>query len=317
MDMNFVNNEESLWTEKYRCTTIDDLILPSKIKSVLQQFVDKGEIPNLILAGDCGTGKTSTILALCKQLNMDVMFINASLENGIDILRTKIAEFSASVSLTGNMKCVVLDESDYLSSAAQPGFRAFIEKFSKTTRFVFTCNYSNRIIDPIKSRCTVIDYDFPAEEKQTLLKQMIVRAIEILKHENVKFEPKAVAKLVAKHYPDFRRTINELQTASNSGEINEQTIETIATDDYDGLIRALKEKNFKEMRQWVAVNTDNVADKIFTYFYENAHKFMKPESVPQMVITSAEYQYKAAFAIDQEINVAAYLTELMVNCEFV
>ena len=317
MDMSTVNNDESLFVQKYRPSSIKDLILPAKIKNTLQQFVDKGEIPNLILAGSAGVGKTSTILALCKQLDMDVMFINASLENGIDILRTKIAEFASSVSLTSNMKCVVLDESDYLSSAAQPGFRAFIEKFSKTTRFVFTCNYSNRIIEPIKSRCTVIDYDFPAEEKPQLLKEMIVRAINILKNEQIKFDPKAVAKLVAKHYPDFRRTLNELQTASTSGEINEQTIETIVTDDYDGLIKALKEKNFKEMRQWVAINKDNVADKIFSYFYENAHKFMKPESVPQMVITSAEYQYKAAFAIDQEINVAAYLTELMVNCEFV
>lgn len=316
MDMNTVNNDESLFVEKFRPKTVGDLILPAKIKNTLQQFIDRGEIPNLILAGTAGVGKTSTVLALCKQLDMDVMFINASLENGIDILRTKIAEFASSVSLTGNMKCVVLDESDYLSSAAQPGFRAFIEKFSKTTRFVFTCNYSNRIIDPIKSRCTVIDYDFPADEKPRLLKEMIVRAIEILKHEQIKFDPKAVAKLVAKHYPDFRRTLNELQTASASGEINDQTIETVATDDYESLIKALKEKNFKEMRQWVAINNDNVADKIFTYFYENAHKFMKPESVPQMVITSAEYQYKAAFAIDQEINVAAYLTELMVNCQF-
>ena len=162
MDMSTVNNEESLFVEKYRPATVQDLILPGKIKTTLQQFVDKGEIPNLILAGTAGVGKTSTVLALCKQLDMDVMFINASLENGIDILRTKIAEFASSVSLTGNMKCVVLYESDYISSAAQPGFRAFIEKFSKTTRFVFTCNYSNRIIDPIKSRCTVIDYDFPA-----------------------------------------------------------------------------------------------------------------------------------------------------------
>lgn len=316
MDMNTVNNDESLFVEKFRPKTVGDLILPAKIKNTLQQFIDRGEIPNLILAGTAGVGKTSTVLALCKQLDMDVMFINASLENGIDVLRTKIAEFASSVSLTGNMKCVVLDESDYLSSAAQPGFRAFIEKFSKTTRFVFTCNYSNRIIDPIKSRCTVIDYDFPADEKPRLLKEMIVRAIEILKHEQIKFDPKAVAKLVAKHYPDFRRTLNELQTASASGEINDQTIETVATDDYESLIKALREKNFKEMRQWVAINNDNVADKIFTYFYENAHKFMKPESVPQMVITSAEYQYKAAFAIDQEINIAAYLTELMVNCQF-
>lgn len=317
MDMNKVNMDESLFVQKYRPSTIDDLILPAKIKNTLQQFVDKGEIPNLILAGTAGVGKTSTILALCHQLDMDVMFINASLENGIDILRTKIAEFASSVSLTGNMKCVVLDESDYLSSAAQPGFRAFIEKFSKTTRFVFTCNYSNRIIDPIKSRCTVIDYDFPADEKPRLLKEMVVRAIEILRNEKITFEPKAVAKLVSKHYPDFRRTLNELQTAGASGEITEQTIQAVATDDYESLIVALKEKNFKEMRHWVAVNSDNVSDKIFSYFYENAHKFMRPESVPQMVITSAEYQYKAAFAIDQEINVAAYLTELMVNCEFV
>jgi len=311
-----VNKSESLWVEKYRPQTVDDLIVPLKIKSTLQQFVNKGEIPNLILAGKAGVGKTSTILALAKQLDMDVMFINASLENGIDILRTKIAEFSASMSLTGNMKCVILDESDYLSGSAQPGFRAFIEKFSRTTRFVFTCNYSNRIIDPLKSRCTVIDYDFPPEEKKDLLKQMIIRAISILKNENVQFDPKAVAKLVAKHYPDFRRTINELQTISNAGSVSDDTIQAVTGDDYASLINSLKTKNFKEMRQWVAINSDNVTDKIYTYFYENAHKFMAPSSLPQMVITSAEYQFKANFAVDPEINTAAYLTELMANCEF-
>lgn len=311
-----VNNDEALWVSRFRPQTIDECILPLKIKATLQGFVDKGEIPNLILAGSAGLGKTSTAQAICNQLGLDTMFINASLENGIDILRTKIAAFASSVSLTGAMKCVILDESDYLSNAAQPGFRAFIEKFSKTTRFIFTCNYSNRIIDPIKSRCTVIDYDFPAEEKEALVKQMLKRCFEILKHEQVEFDPKVVAKLVVNHYPDFRRVINMLQTASASGKIDSESIEQ-KSDDYETLIKALKDKNFKEMRQWVAVNKDNVADKIFSYFYENGHKFLKPTSLPQMVITSAEYQYKNAFAADQEINVAAYLTELMVNCEFV
>ena len=310
-----VNNDESLWVERYRPKTIDECILPIRIKATLQGFVDRGEIPNLILAGGAGQGKSSVALALCEQLGLDVMFINASLENGIDVLRTKIAAFASSVSLTGAMKCVILDESDYLSNAAQPGFRAFIEKFSKTTRFIFTCNYSNRIIDPIKSRCTVIDYDFPVEERDTLIKQMLKRCFDILKNEQVEFDPKVVAKVVVNQYPDFRRVINTLQSASVSGKIDSESLEQ-NVDDYDSLINALKDKNFKEMRQWVAVNKDNVADKIFTYFYENGHKFMQPQSLPQMVITSAEYQYKNAFAADQEINVAAYLTELMVNCEF-
>lgn len=311
-----VNNDEALFAERYRPSTIDECILPLKIKATLQSFVDKGEIPNLILAGKPGTSKTTSALALCHQLNYDTMVINASLENGIDVLRTRIAAFASSVSLTGAMKCVILDESDYLSNAAQPGFRAFIEKFSKTTRFIFTCNYSNRIIDPIKSRCTVIDFDFPTEEKEALVKQGLKRCFEILKNENVTFDPKVVAKIVVNNYPDFRRIMNTLQSSIIDGKIDAETIEQNG-DDYETLIKALKDKNFKEMRQWVAVNKDNVADKIFSYFYENGHRFLKPTSLPQMVITSAEYQYKNAFAADQEINVAAYLTELMVNCEFV
>ena len=315
MNVQSTNKENSLWVEKYRPNKVKDIILPKSIKNTLQGFVDKQEIPNLIFAGKPGTSKTTSALALAHQLNLDTMMINASLENGIDVLRTRIASFCSSVSLTGNMKCVILDESDYLSNAAQPGFRAFIEKFSKNTRFIFTCNYSNRILDPIKSRCTVIDFDFPSNEKQDLIKQTIARVVGICNNESVKFDIKAIAKIVIGRYPDFRKIINTVQTASINGEVTLETIND-TVDDYHKLVKALKEKNFKEMREWVATNKDNVADKIYSYFYENANKIFKCESIPQMVITSAEYQYKSAFANDQEINTAAYLTELMVNCEF-
>ncbi len=312
-----VNQGESLFIERYRPTTIDDCVLGTNIKSIFKGFLEKGDIPNLILAGNPGSGKSTCAKALCNELGYDVMFINASLENGIDILRNKIQNFASSISLTGSKHCVILDEADYLSPAAQPALRSFMESFSKNTRFILTCNYPNRLIAPLHSRCTLVNFEVDPSERDDLVKQTLKRVFAILKNENVNFEPKAAAIVVNKHYPDIRRALNELQRYSANGDITCDIINEVATDNFDDLVKCLKEHNFREMRQWVAVNKDTAGEKIFTYFYNNSHLFMKPESIPQMVLTSAEYQYKAAFAADQEINIAAYLTELMANCQFI
>lgn len=312
-----VNQDEALWIERYRPTTIDDCVLGSKTKAVFKGFLNKGDIPNLILAGIQGSGKSTVAKALCNELGYDVMFINASLENGIDTLRNKIQSFASSVSITGNKHCVILDEADYLNpNSFQPALRSFMESFSKNTRFILTCNYPNRLIAPLHSRCTVVNFEVDPAERDDLVKQTIKRTFAILKNENVQFEPKAAAIVVNKHYPDIRRALNELQRYSANSTITCDVINETSTDNFDDLVSALKQHNFREMRKWVAVNKDTAGEKIFTYFYNNAHLFMKPESIPQLVLTSAEYQYKAAFVADQEINIAAYLTDVMANCQF-
>lgn len=314
--MNSVNENEKLWTMKYRSQTVDDCILPVNVKNTLQSFVDRGDFPNLILSGSAGSGKTSSALALINQLGLDYLMINTSLENGIDVLRTKITNYVSSVSLNGKIKVVLFDEADYASPAFQPALRALIEKFSTNTRFIFTCNYANRIIDPIKSRCTVIDFEIPQIERESILKQVLKRMFDIVAHENIQCDKKAVAKIVTTHFPDLRRIINELQRASTSGSITLDSIANNEVDDYHKLITALRNKDFKSMRQWVSVNKDTAPEKIFSYMYEHSYEIFEPTSIPQMVITSADYQYKGAFVADQEINLAAYLTELMANCTF-
>ena len=308
----------SLWVEKYRPNTIQECILPVKIKESLQGFADRKELPNLILAGSAGTGKTTSARALCRELNCDVLFINASLENGIDVLRNKITQFASSVSLTGNRKVVILDEGDYTNASSfQPALRGFIERFYDNVRFIITCNYLSKILPPIQSRCTVINFDIPSEEKQTLFKETLSRLFYILKQEDIKFDPKSVCKLLLNYYPDIRRCINELQRYSVSGCIDEDILTNITKDNYTKLVESLKNKNFKDMRSWVANNKDIPPETLFSYFYENGSTFMEPSSLPQMIITTAEYQYKSAFVADQEINLAAYLIELMVNCSFI
>lgn len=307
---------DMVWVEKYRPQTIEECILPKEIKATLQGFVDNNDMPNLILAGKAGISKTTISLALARQLGFEMLFINASLETGIDTVRNKIQDFCSSISLTGATKCVILDESDGLAITAQTALRAFIEKFSSTTRFIFTCNYVSKLIPAIHSRCTVINYEIPADEKNELMKAACKRLFFILKNENIEFDPKTVAHILSRFYPDMRRCINELQRYSTTGKIDNQALVSIGHDNFTPLIQALKTKNFKDMRQWVGTNSDLGSEKIFGYFYQNAQNFMSPNSIPQLVLTSAEYQYKAAFVADQEINLAAYFTELMSQCEF-
>lgn len=310
-------NKSMLWVEKYRPQRIEECILPQKIKDVLRGFVEKGEMPNLILAGTAGCGKTTVARALCNEMDCEVLFINASLDNGIDILRNKITNFASSISLTGQQKVVILDESEYLSANFQPALRGFIEQFHENVRFIFTCNYLNKLLPALHSRCAVITYDIPNNERRAMLEQIFKRICHILKTEEVQFNPKVVMNIVTTHFPDMRRCLQELQRYGTSGTIDETVQINSNHDNFEKLVSYVKGRNFKEMRLWVGSNKDVSSEKVFEYFYNNAEKFVVQNTIPQLVLTTAEYQYKASFVANKEINLAAYLTEIMANCEFV
>ena len=309
--------DEFLFVEKYRPTTIDDCILPQTIKDTFQEFVDQQSIPNLLLSGGPGVGKTTVARALCDQINADYIMINGSDESGIDVLRTKIKDFASTVSFSGGRKIVIIDEADYLNpQSTQPAMRGFIEQFSGNCGFIFTCNFKNRIIAPIHSRCSVIDFKIVNGDKQKMAAMFMRRIIEILDHENITHDKKVVAELITRYFPDFRRVLNELQRYSSSGRIDTGILTQISDVNMKDLMSALKEKNFKEMRKWVALNIDNDPQKIYRKIYDSMYDYLAPSSIPQTVITLADYQYKSAFVADQEVNLVACLTELMVEGEF-
>lgn len=306
---------------QYRKKQLDE----PRRKIVGVEFVRKDQCQCIMVESECHqyitdnmtlTHNTTLAKVLTNTLGYETLFINASLETGIDTVRNKIQDFCSSISLTGSMKCVVLDEADGLAFTSQQALRAFIEKFAATTRFIFTCNYVSKLIPALHSRCTVISYDFTNEERNALMKDSAKKLFHILKIENVEFDPKTVVQILQRHYPDLRRCLNELQRFSSNGSITSEAVMALGHDNFTALIQSLKTKNFKDMRQWVGTNTDIGSEKIFGYFYQNAQNFMAPESIPQLVLTSAEYQYKAAFVADQEINLAAYFTELMSQCKF-
>ena len=262
------------------------------------------------------THNTTTARALCRELGYDTLFINASLENGIDVLRNKITAFATTVSFTGNKKCVILDEADYTSSQLQPALRGFMEQFSRNVRFIFTCNFINRLLPQIVSRCTAISFDPTREDRKELLKQSIVRLAEILRNEHIEFDKEVLAQLLKAHFPDIRRCINELQRYSASGRIDSGIFVNPNANNYGALIASLKSKNFTDMRKWVAENADIEPSRIFRYMFEHGKEFMVMQSVPELVLLTADYQYKSSFVIDQEINLSAYFTEVMLKCEF-
>ena len=310
--------EQFLWVEKYRPTTIAECILPDEIKSTFQEFVDNKEIPNLLLAGSAGSGKTTVARALCNELDADYMLINGSEESGIDVLRNKIKNFASTVSLSGGLKVVILDEADYLNpNSTQPALRGFIEEFSANCRFILTCNFKNRLIDPIHSRTSVVDFQVSKKDQPSLMGQFMNRLISILDTEDVQIENKAIlAEMIKKHFPDYRRMLNELQRHSASGIIDAGVLSQISNANIDSLIGFLKNKQFTEMRKWVALNIDNVPLSIIRKIYDGMYDFLKPESIPQTVLILADYQYKSAFAADQEINLVSCLTEIMMESEF-
>ena len=308
-------NEDFLWVEKYRPKTIEDCVLPADIKKTF--FDIKDEIPNMILTGTAGTGKTTIAKALCEMHNCDYILINGSEESGIDVLRTKIKNFASTVSLGGGNKVVILDEADYLNpQSTQPALRGFIEEFHKNCRFIFTCNYKNRLIAPLHSRCTVIDFKIPPKERPRLASVFLARLMLILDDEGVEYNNEVLQELVMKYFPDFRRTINELQRYAVSGKIDVGILSNIAEESLQELLGHIKTKRFTDMRKWVATNIDNDPVKLFRKIYDALYDVLEPQSIPQAVIIIADYSYKSAFVVDQEVNIVACLTELMMECRW-
>ena len=308
-------SNEYLWVEKYRPQTIDDTILPKKLKQTFQKIVEGGELPNMLFTGTAGLGKTTVAKALCNLLNCDYILINGSEEGNIDTLRTKIKQFASSVSLSGDYKVVILDEADYLNpQSTQPALRGFIEEFSNNCRFILTCNFKNRIIEPLHSRCGVYEFNTSKKDMITLCEQFMARAEYILRQENVDYDKQTVVNLIMKHAPDWRRILNELQRQSMVGFVGGDTGNNTAT--IDSLFDHLKNKDFKKMRQWVVNNIDTDASAIFRGVYDRMYDKLKPQSIPQLVLILADYQYKNAFVADHELNVVACMTEIMANVEF-
>lgn len=307
-------SEHYIWVEKYRPKTIDECILPKDQKDYFKNLVANGEIQNMLLCGTAGTGKTTVARALCEELKSDYIIINGSEESGIDVLRTKIKSFASTVSFTGNTKVVILDEADYLNpNSTQPALRGFIEEFANNCRFIFTCNFKNRIIQPLHSRCAVIEFKIPNKEKPALAGAFFRRVTDILSFENIQADSKVVAKVVEKHFPDFRRTLNELQRYSQSGQIDEGILTNLSDVNMNDLVKALKEKDWKKMRSWVVHNMDSDPVSLFRKVYDTLLPLTN--QVPQLVLTLADYQYKSAFVSDQEINLVACLTEIMASVE--
>jgi DNA polymerase III delta prime subunit len=307
-------SEQILWTEKYRPTKVEDCILPDNIKTVFQEYVKKGEIPNLLLAGSAGVGKTTIAKALCNEVGCDYMVINGSDEGRlIETLRVKIRNYASSVSFTGGRKVVIIDEADYANAdSVQPALRGFIEEFASNCSFIFTCNFKNRIIDPIHSRCTVVDFKANGS-KAKLATQFFKRVEWILEQENITYDKEVVAAVITKHFPDNRRILNELQRYSASGTIDKGILANLADINLSNLITALKEKDFGSMRKWVTQNLDNDQSRIYRKIYDSLVEHLKPDSVPMAVVILARYQYQSAFVADQEINLVACLTEFMVE----
>jgi DNA polymerase III delta prime subunit len=308
--------QEYLWVEKYRPQKIDDCVLPESLKKTFKEFITTGELPNFLFCGTAGVGKTTVAKALCNEIGAEYLLINGSEESGIDILRTKIKSFASTVSLTDSKKVVILDEADYLNpNSTQPALRAFIEEFSNNCRFIFTCNYKNRIIEPLHSRCSVVEFKIENKEKPEIAASFFKRLNYILKTENIEFDPKIVAELVQKHFPDYRRILNELQRYSVSGKIDSGILLNVNEESFKELIKHMKDKNFTEVRKWVAKNSDADSINIFRQLYDTASVNLEQASIPQLVLILADYQYKAAFVADHELNLMAALTEVMAQCK--
>ena len=310
--------EEFLWVEKYRPRNITNCILPKETKKIFIDFVNNKEIPNLLLCGTSGVGKTTVARALCNELGADFILINGSEERNIETLRVKIKQFASTVSLTtdGGPKIVILDEADYLNpQSTQPALRGFIEEFSKNCRFVFTCNYKNRIIEPLHSRCSVIDFTIKADQKPQIASGIYQRILDILTKENVEYNEKVVVEIVNKFFPDFRRMLNEIQKYSASGKIDSGILANLNDKDLNDLLGFLKEKEFSKMRKWVALNIHNDPQNLYRKLYDSFFTKFENNSIPQAIILLSDYTYKSAFVADQEVNMVACLTELMMECK--
>ena len=308
-----------LWVEKYRPEKVDDCILPDESKAMFKGFLEQGEIPNLLLSGPAGIGKTTIAKALCRELGADFYVINGSDEGRfLDTVRNKAKTFASTVSLTSGSshKIIIVDEADNTTPDVQLLLRASIEEFQKNCRFIFTCNYKNKIIEPLHSRCSVVDFHIKGKEKAQLASAFLKRINSILEQENIEFELKVVAEVIQKHFPDFRRTLNELQRYAARGKIDTGILAQVSDVKISDLIGYLRDREFTKMKKWVTSNIDNEPQVIMRKIYDHLYTYVLPKSIPEAVLVIGEYQYKATFVMDQEINLVAFLTELMMRCEF-
>ena len=308
--------EHLLWTEKYRPQTIEDCILPKRLKEVFQQYASQKQIPNLLLTGSAGVGKTTVAKALCQEVGCDYLVINGSDESGIDTFRVKIKNYASSMSFTGGRKVIIIDEADYLNpNSTQPALRNAIEEFASNCSFIFTCNYKNRIIEPLHSRMAVIEFGLKNGEKMKMATEFLKKTEFILQTEKIEFDKKVVAELVTKHFPDFRRVINELQRYSQLGKIDVGVLAQVADISITEIVKYIKDKDFGAVRKWVATNEIDPTT-FFRKLYDNLYDFLKPHSIPQVILILADYQYKQAFVVDQEINIVACLIQIMAEGDF-
>ena len=306
-----------LWVEKYRPKTVDECILPTELKKTFSEFVKDKHIPNLILSGSAGTGKTTIAKAMVEEIGSTWMLINGSEESGIDVLRTKIKNFASTVSLEGGRKYIILDEADYLNpQSTQPALRGFMEEFHKNCGFILTCNYKNRLIPPIHSRCSNIDFTIRNGERIKLAEKFFGRVQDILNQEQIKFEPKAIAELINKFFPDWRRCLNELQRYSTSGQIDAGILVNLSSENIKELVGFMKAKEFTNVRKWIVNNLDNDPSRIFRTIYNSLYDNLDHSTIPHAVVIIADYQHKSAFVADQEINMLACMTELMSQVKF-
>jgi len=309
-------SKEFLWVEKYRPNKIDDCVLPDRIKSMLKQFVDQKNIPNMILSGPAGCGKTTSAIAMCEEVGCDYLFMNSSDERGINHIRSTVIGYASTVSLMGGSKVVILDEADGLTTEAQDALRGIIEKYSVNCTFILTCNFKARLIDAIHSRCPTIDFTLKSKEKPLMASKMFKRLENILKTEEITYDKQVLIRIVEKYFPDYRRTLGELQGFAASGNIDVGILSQL-----DGiraikeLVKSIKEKDFSGMRKWVVLNSDVDQSRIYRNIYDGLNEYLKPESIPATVVTLAKYQYQSAFVADPELNLVACLTEIMVDAE--
>jgi DNA polymerase III delta prime subunit len=319
MDLIVNKRNDFLWVESYRPQTIGDCILPEGIKKTFQNFLNKGEIPNLLLCGPAGCGKTTVAKALCNELGVDFYVINGSDEGRfLDTVRNNAKNFASTVSLSSDAKhkVIIIDEADNTTNDVQLLLRAFTEEFSRNCRFIFTCNYKNKIIEPLHSRCAVVEFSIKGKEKQQLAASFFKRLQDILQQEGVEYDQKVLIELINKHFPDWRRVLNECQRYSSNGKIDSYILASFSDVKVNDLIKYLKEKNFTEVRKWVVSNLDNDSSVLLRRIYDSLYEYLVPNSIPAAVLIVAKYQYQIAFVADQEINLLAALTEVMIECEF-
>lgn len=310
-------NDEFLWVEKYRPRKIDDAVLPCELKNTFKEFVAQKNIPNLILAGSAGIGKTTVARAMLEEIDADYYIINGSMNGNIDTLRNDIQSFASTVSFKDGRKYVILDEADYLNAnSTQPALRNFMEEFSRNCGFILTCNFKNRIIQPLHSRCSVIDFKITSDEMPKMAAQFFKRVCTILTLEAIDFDKAVIAEVINKHFPDWRRVLNELQRYAATGKIDSGILTNMAKESIDSLVRLMRDRNFTESRKWIAENSNNDPSSLFNEFYENAVNYFKPNSIPQLILIISKYQYQAAFVANHEINLAACVLEIMSECEF-